>query len=141
MHLRKGFAHGNQRFWHQRLWPYRSSRLSAMANDPELDVVAVNDLGDIPTMAHLLKYDSVHGRAFDAVEVTEDGFVADGHALVVLCEARSREPALGELGVDVVIESTGIFKTGELAQAYQCWRQEGCHHVPGQMKTSPSLWV
>ena len=37
----------------------------AMANDPALDVVAVNDLGDIPTMPHLLKYDSVHGRALD----------------------------------------------------------------------------
>ena len=54
----------------------------AMVKDPEIQVVAVNDLGDIPTMAHLLKYDSVHGRAFETVEVTEDGFVADGqHAM------------------------------------------------------------
>ena len=51
-----------------------------MVKDPAIEVVAVNDLGDIPTMAHLLKYDSVHGRAFDTVEVTEDGFVADGYA-------------------------------------------------------------
>lgn len=50
----------------------------AMAKDPALEVVAVNDLGDIPTMAHLLKYDSVHGRVFDTVEVVDDGFVADG---------------------------------------------------------------
>ena len=81
----------------------------AMVNDPEIEVVAVNDLGDIPTMAHLLKYDSIHGRAFDSVEVTEDGFVADGHAVKVLSE---REPAnlpWGELGVDVVVESTGFF--------------------------------
>ena len=42
----------------------------AMANDPDLEVVAINDLGDIPTMAHLLKYDSVHGRAFASVEAT-----------------------------------------------------------------------
>ena len=71
----------------------------AMVNDPEIEVVAVNDLGDIPTMAHLLKYDSIHGRTFDTVEVTEDGFVADGHAVKVLSE---REPAnlpWGELGV------------------------------------------
>ena len=90
----------------------------AMVKDPEIQVVAVNDLGDIPTMAHLLKYDSVHGRAFDTVEVTEDGFVADGHAVKVLSE---REPAnlpWGELGVDVVVESTGIFKTGELASKH-----------------------
>lgn len=90
----------------------------AMANDPELDVVAVNDLGDIPTMAHLLKYDSVHGRAFDTVEVTEDGFVADGHATKVLCERDPENLPWGELGVDVVIESTGIFKTGELASKH-----------------------
>ena len=90
----------------------------AMANDPELDVVAVNDLGDIPTMAHLLKYDSVHGRAFDTVEVTEDGFVADGHATKVLCERDPENLPWGELGVDVVVESTGIFKTGELASKH-----------------------
>ena len=90
----------------------------AMANDPELEVVAVNDLGDIPTMAHLLKYDSIHGRAFDAVEVTEDGFVADGRAVKVLSE---REPAnlpWGELGVDIVVESTGFFTDGTKAAAH-----------------------
>ena len=81
-----------------------------MANDPELDVVAVNDLGDIPTMAHLLKYDSVHGRAFDTVEVTEDGFVADGHAIKVLCERDPENLPWGELGVDVVLECTGKFR-------------------------------
>ncbi|MBE6471470.1 MAG: type I glyceraldehyde-3-phosphate dehydrogenase, partial [Coriobacteriaceae bacterium] len=50
----------------------------AMAKDPDLEIVAINDLGDKATMAHLLKYDSVHGRAFDQVTVTEDGFDADG---------------------------------------------------------------
>ncbi len=90
----------------------------AMANDPELDVVAVNDLGDIPTMAHLLKYDSVHGRAFDKVEVVEDGFIADGHKTKVLCEREPSNLPWGELGVDVVVESTGIFKTGELASKH-----------------------
>ena len=45
----------------------------AMANDPALDVVAVNDMGDIPAVARVLRYDSVHGRAFDTIEVTEDG--------------------------------------------------------------------
>lgn len=87
----------------------------AMANDPALDVVAVNDLGDIPTMAHLLKYDSVHGRAFETVEVTDEGFIADGHAVKVLSERDPENLPWGELGVDVVVESTGIFKTGELA--------------------------
>ena len=72
----------------------------AMVKDPEIQVVAVNDLGDIPTMAHLLKYDSVHGRAFDTVEVDPENL------------------PWGELGVDVVVESTGIFKTGELASKH-----------------------
>ena len=90
----------------------------AMVNDPEIEVVAVNDLGDIPTMAHLLKYDSVHGRAFDVVEVTEEGFIADGHAVKVLSEREPSNLPWGELGVDVVVESTGIFKTGELASKH-----------------------
>lgn len=90
----------------------------AMINDPEIEVVAVNDLGDIPTMAHLLKYDSVHGRAFDTVEVTDDGFIADGHAVQVLSE---REPAnlpWGDLGVEVVVESTGFFTDAHAAHAH-----------------------
>ena len=90
----------------------------AMVEDPAIEVVAVNDLGDIPTMAHLLKYDSVHGRAFDTVEVTEDGFIADGYAVKVLSERDPNNLPWGELGVEVVVESTGIFKTGELASAH-----------------------
>ncbi len=90
----------------------------AMANDPALEVVAINDLGDIPTMAHLLKYDSVHGRVFDSVEVTDEGFVVDGRMVKVLSE---REPAnlpWGELGVDLVVESTGFFTDGTKAAAH-----------------------
>ena len=90
----------------------------AMAKDPEFEVVAVNDLGDIPTMAHLLKYDSVHGRAFQNVEVTEEGFIADGKAVKVLSEREPSNLPWGELGVEVVVESTGIFKTGELASKH-----------------------
>ena len=90
----------------------------AMAKDPELEIVAINDLGDKATMAHLLKYDSVHGRAFDQVTVTEDGFDADGIKVKVLAE---REPAnlpWGQLGVDVVVESTGLFTDANKAKAH-----------------------
>ncbi|MEG2982457.1 MAG: type I glyceraldehyde-3-phosphate dehydrogenase [Raoultibacter sp.] len=90
----------------------------AMVNDPELEVVAINDLGDIPTMAHLLKYDSIHGRAFDSVTVTADGFNADGHAVKVLSEREPAKLPWGELGVDVVVESTGFFTDGNLAKAH-----------------------
>ena len=90
----------------------------AMFNNPKFDVVAVNDLGDIKTMTHLLKYDSVHGIFFDDVKTTDDGFVADGKSCKVLSERDPKNLPWKELGVDVVIESTGIFKTGELAQAH-----------------------
>ncbi len=90
----------------------------AMFNDPDLEVVAVNDLGDIPTMAHLLKYDSVHRRMFEEVEVVEDGFVADGHKTIVLSERDPKDLPWGELGVDIVVESTGFFTDGEKAKAH-----------------------
>ena len=89
-----------------------------MANDPDIEVVAVNDLGDIPTMAHLLKYDSVHGRAFESVEAVEDGIIADGKKILVLSEREPGNLPWGELGVDVVVESTGFFTDGTKAKAH-----------------------
>lgn len=90
----------------------------AMANDPDLKIVAVNDLGDIPTMAHLLKYDSIHGRAFDTVEVNDEGFIADGHSVKVLSEREPGKLPWGDLGVDIVIESTGFFTDATKAAAH-----------------------
>ncbi len=90
----------------------------AMFNDPDIEVVAVNDLGDIPTMAHLLKYDSVHGRAFDNIEVTEDGMIVDGKPLKVLQEREPGNLPWGELGVGVVVESTGFFTDANKAKAH-----------------------
>ena len=89
-----------------------------MANDPDIEVVAVNDLGDIPTMAHLLKYDSVHGRAYDEVVATDDSIIADGKEIKVLCEREPGNLPWGDLGVDVVIESTGFFTDGTKAKAH-----------------------
>lgn len=90
----------------------------AMSKDERFDVVAINDLGDKKTMTHLLKYDSVHGIFFNEVALTDDGFIADGQKTKVLCERDPQNLPWGDLGVDVVIESTGIFKTGEKAQAH-----------------------
>ena len=90
----------------------------AMVNNPKFEVVAVNDLGDIKTMTHLLKYDSVHGIFFNDVKTTDDGFVADGHTCKVLSERDPKNLPWKELGVEVVIESTGIFKTGDTANAH-----------------------
>jgi glyceraldehyde 3-phosphate dehydrogenase len=82
---------------------------AAKESGADIDFVAVNDLVDTPTMAHLLKYDSILGRYPGGVEVEGDTIVAGGDELKVLSE---RDPAAlpwGDLGVDVVIESTGFF--------------------------------
>jgi glyceraldehyde 3-phosphate dehydrogenase len=89
-----------------------------MVNDPALEVVAVNDLGDVPTMAHLLKYDSVHGRFDGTIEVVEDGMVVNGNKIKVLSERNPADLPWAELGVELVVESTGFFTDGEKAKAH-----------------------
>jgi glyceraldehyde 3-phosphate dehydrogenase len=75
----------------------------------ELEVVAFNDIGDLKTMAHLLKYDSNYGRFDGSVEVADDGFVIDGKKIRAFKETDPANIPWGSLGVDIVIESTGIF--------------------------------
>jgi len=75
----------------------------------ELEVVAFNDIGDLKTMAHLLKYDSNYGRFEGQVEVAEDGLLVDGRKIKVFTETDPSAIPWGSLGIDIVIESTGIF--------------------------------
>ena len=75
----------------------------------EIEIVAVNDLGDTATTAHLLKYDTILGRLKAEVSHTADTITVDGHTIKVLSERNPAEIPWGELGVDIVIESTGIF--------------------------------
>jgi glyceraldehyde 3-phosphate dehydrogenase len=82
---------------------------AAKENNADIDFVAVNDLVDTATMAHLLKYDSILGRYPGGVEVDGDTIVADGDELKVLSERDPANLPWGDLGVDVVIESTGFF--------------------------------
>jgi glyceraldehyde 3-phosphate dehydrogenase len=82
---------------------------AAKEANAEIDFVAVNDLVDTPTMAHLLKYDSILGRFPGGVEVDGDDIVAGGDTVKVLSERDPAQLPWGELGVDVVIESTGFF--------------------------------
>jgi glyceraldehyde 3-phosphate dehydrogenase len=82
---------------------------AAKEANADIDFVAVNDLVDTDTMAHLLKYDSILGRYPGGVEVDGDTIVADGDELKVLSERDPADLPWGELGVDVVIESTGFF--------------------------------
>jgi len=80
------------------------------ANDHhDIEIVAANDLGDVSTMAHLLKYDSVLGPLQHRVEATDSGIEIDGKELKILAERDPGALPWGDLGVDVVIESTGFF--------------------------------
>ncbi|MBR5259057.1 MAG: aldehyde dehydrogenase [Eggerthellaceae bacterium] len=90
----------------------------AMYDDPEVEVVAVNDIGSLAAVAHLLKYDTMYGRGFDEVEVVDDGFVADGYAVKYLNEKNPANLPWGELGVEVVIEATGEFTSADAARAH-----------------------
>jgi glyceraldehyde 3-phosphate dehydrogenase len=82
---------------------------AVQASGADLEIVAFNDLGDVKTMAHLLKYDSILGRFPGTVEVTGDGVVINGKLVKVLAERDPGALPWGDLGVDVVIESTGFF--------------------------------
>jgi len=75
----------------------------------ELEVVAFNDIGDLPTMAHLLKYDSNYGRFNGKVEAAEGSLVVDGKPIKAFKETDPANIPWGDLGVAIVIESTGIF--------------------------------
>jgi glyceraldehyde 3-phosphate dehydrogenase len=93
-------------------------RAAAMMNTRELEFVAVNDLTDTKTLAHLLKYDSVHGRFSGAVEATADGVKVDGRVIKVLSEKDPAKLPWKSLGVDLVLESTGRFTDREQAAAH-----------------------
>ncbi|MEV3969889.1 type I glyceraldehyde-3-phosphate dehydrogenase [Streptomyces sp. NPDC050698] len=75
----------------------------------DIEIVAVNDLGDTATTAHLLKYDTILGRLKQEVTHTADTITVDGKTIKVLAERNPADIPWGELGVDIVIESTGIF--------------------------------
>jgi glyceraldehyde 3-phosphate dehydrogenase len=94
---------------------------AAKSTGSELQIVAVNDITDPATLAHLLKYDSVLGRLSEEVKVTDDGFAVDGADVKVLSEKDPASLPWGDLGVDVVIESTGLFTT----------RDDAAKHVEG----------
>ena len=84
----------------------------------DLEVVAVNDLTDTRTNAHLLKYDSTYGRFPGEVEATEDALIVNGHKIKVISQRDPAQIPWGDLGVELVIESTGLFTDAEKAAAH-----------------------
>ncbi len=90
---------------------------AAMGN-PDIEIVAVNDLGDVATMAHLLKYDSVHGTLDAEVSCRGDEIIVNGKALKVVAQPDPAKLPWKELGVEIVIESTGRFTEAAKAAAH-----------------------
>ncbi|PLY04848.1 MAG: type I glyceraldehyde-3-phosphate dehydrogenase [Desulfuromonas sp.] len=92
--------------------------MRAALQTPEVNVVAVNDLTDPATLAHLLKYDSVHGRINADVSVENDAIIVNGKRIKVLQERDPSALPWKDLGVEVVIESTGLFTSRDKAELH-----------------------
>jgi len=91
---------------------------AVQASGADIEIVAANDLGDVATMAHLLKYDSILGRLGRPVSVTDDGIQVGDQLIKIFAERDPANLPWGDLGVDIVIESTGFFTDATKAKAH-----------------------
>jgi glyceraldehyde 3-phosphate dehydrogenase len=91
---------------------------AALKSGADVEVVAVNDLGPVEVNAHLLRYDSTHGRLGQEVKTTEDSISVGDLTIKVFAERDPKALPWGDVGVDVVVESTGIFTDGQKAAAH-----------------------
>lgn len=87
--------------------------LRALSSCEDIEVVAINDLADVATMAHLFKYDSVHGRFAGSVSVEDNKMVVNGQPILFINQKEATHLPWGELNVEIVIEATGTFKSKE----------------------------
>ena len=92
--------------------------LRLMINNPEFNVVAINDLTDAKMLALLFKYDSAQGKLDGEIDVNEGAFVVNGKEIKVTANANPAELPWGELNVDIVLECTGFFASKEKASAH-----------------------
>ncbi|MFB9903844.1 type I glyceraldehyde-3-phosphate dehydrogenase [Allokutzneria oryzae] len=102
-----GFGRIGRNFWR-----------AVQASGQDIEIVAFNDLGDVATMAHLLKYDSILGRLDGEVSVTDEGISVNGKTIRALAERDPGKLPWKDLGVDVVVESTGFFTDGTTARKH-----------------------
>jgi glyceraldehyde 3-phosphate dehydrogenase (phosphorylating) len=102
-----GFGRIGRNFWR-----------AVAASDHDIEIVAFNDLGDVATMAHLLKYDSILGRLPEPVSVTDDGIKVGDATIKALAERDPGKLPWKDLGVDVVVESTGFFTKADDARKH-----------------------
>lgn len=90
----------------------------SVLGNPSIEVVAINDLASVETMAHLLKYDSIHRTLEARVEVSDGDLVVNNQKINYFSQAKPEELPWEELQIDVVVESTGLFRTSELAEKH-----------------------
>lgn len=90
----------------------------AIHDNDAIELVAANDLGDVVTLAHLLKYDTVHGKAPFEIKADDQGIAIDGKHMAMLSDRDPQNLPWADLGIDVVIESTGFFTKREAAAAH-----------------------
>ena len=90
----------------------------AALNNPEVEIVAINDLTDVKTLAHLLKYDTTHGKLDATVEAKKVTLIVNGKSVKVFAERDPGALPWADLGVEIVVESTGIFTDKEKAEAH-----------------------
>jgi len=90
----------------------------ASFSNPNVEVVAVNDLTDVNTLAHLLKYDTTHGKFDGTVEAKEGALIVNGKEIKVFAERNPADLPWGSVGAEIVVESTGIFTAKEKAEAH-----------------------
>ncbi|GAA2691972.1 MULTISPECIES: type I glyceraldehyde-3-phosphate dehydrogenase [Actinosynnema] len=102
-----GFGRIGRNFWR-----------AVQASGHDIEIVAFNDLGDVNTMAHLLKYDSILGRLDAEVTVNDEGIAVDGKTIKALAERDPGKLPWKDLGVDVVVESTGFFTDASAARKH-----------------------
>ncbi|UKN02483.1 type I glyceraldehyde-3-phosphate dehydrogenase [Paracrocinitomix mangrovi] len=88
------------------------------ANNPQIELVAINDLADSQTLAHLFKYDSVHRKFQGTVSAESDALIINGKKVQLFAEKAPENLPWKDLNIDVVLESTGIFRTEELASKH-----------------------
>lgn len=87
-------------------------------DNPNVEIVKINDLTDNATLAHLLKYDTAHGKFQGTVSSDEESMTVNGSRIVCSAERNPANLAWGDLGVDIVVEATGVFRNKEKAQAH-----------------------
>ena len=91
-------------------------------NNPEIEIIAINDLGDLADLAYLLRRDTVYGEYEKTVEIRNNQLIVDSRNIFVFSEKDPAKLPWKDLNIDIVIESTGVFNTSQKSQSsFRCW--------------------